>query len=242
MSRDRVLCCPHYQPPTAATGELVRQLTASGWGLLPANGRGLIDLVRSEVASAVLEMPGIEWVLWVDGDNTCTREGVEQMVETAERHAADVVAAPYTLRMMGGRLTTEFEFQSPEWPTARRDEVVLGERGYVYPIRQCGFGMTLTRHSLYRRLRDSGKIPAMTSGTPERKGWLFFECGLVEGRYTGEDYRFCRAAREIGARMVADTRVLSGHIGEHEYTVHDLAPVGPRPATVTIRFRDEVPV
>jgi hypothetical protein len=233
----KVLCLTHYVQPVRQTQKLIDTLKARGWTVAEIPGLGLIDRVRSEMASAVCQMPGVEWMLWVDHDNVCDPNDVERMLESAEDADADAMFGLYVTRSRPARPVVEFDHAAAEWPTRNRHRISCGRMGYVYPVKRGGFGLTLTRPRLFQRLATV--LPRVRLGHDGMLAWPFFHPSLTQEEpspagmsYIGEDYSLCDRARAIGMRLLCDTRIRVSHVGEYEYGLPDVEP--PKPAGDTV--------
>jgi hypothetical protein len=240
----RVLCLTHYTQPVRQTQKLIDTLRTRGWTVAEIPGLGLIDRVRSEMASAVCQMPGVEWMLWIDHDNVCNPDDIERLLESAEDADADAMFGLYVTRSRPARPVVEFDHAAPEWPTRNRGRISCGRMGYVYPVKRGGFGLTLTRPRLFHRVAEV--LPRVRLGQNGMQAWPFFHPALMqegpveEGMsYIGEDYSLCDRARALGMRLLCDTRIRVGHVGEHEYGLADVEPPKPCGDTVHVNVTFE---
>ena len=55
----------------------------------------------------------------------------------------------------------------------------------------------------------------------ELEVWPFFMPFGHDGIYLSEDYAFCQRATWAGYKILADTRIILGHVGEHVYSALD---------------------
>lgn len=63
--------------------------------------------------------------------------------------------------------------------------------------------------------------------TKERvKVWDFFQTGVVNGLYFGEDWAFCAQAKRAGFQSYINASVLVDHIGSHNYKVGSELNIG----------------
>ncbi|MFA5682840.1 MAG: hypothetical protein WC999_16050 [Hydrogenophaga sp.] len=219
--RDVLVVIPAYGLPERETAELLRQLEQSGCSVLTRAGIGLIDRVRSELASRALETQHQRW-LWLDADMAASIGEVARLVETAERHDLDLLSAVYVTKERPANPAVVWDAESPSWPTPRRDAALCGIDGGLYPIRRVGFGMAVTHRRLFERIAPT--LPEVTiegCGAGARPYFL----PLIVGRhYLGEDYSLCERARETGSTLWADTRIRVGHVGRYVYRWEDIAP------------------
>ena len=91
-------------------------------------------------------------------------------------------------------------------PSKITNDIVLPqEEGDLKPIDGCGMHFTLIRRDVFETVKPP---------------WFVFEYG-VQG---GEDFYFCRKAKEMGFDIAIDISVHSGHIDseDHDYGIREL--------------------
>lgn len=226
--KDLLVLFPSYGAPEYDTQKLLDELMKSGATVMESHGLGLIDRVRSELASRALETEH-EWWLWLDADMAAPPGEIQSLVDSARRSTADLLLAPYQTKERPSVPALVYDHEHPEWPTRERREVVHGRYGYLYPIRRCGFGATMTRRSLFERV--AATLPEVDLRGCKR-AWPFF-LPMLQGRsYLGEDYSFCERALAVGARMFADSRIRVGHVGRYVYTWEDASPREVSPSVI----------
>ena len=135
-------------------------------------------------------------VLWIDSDMVFGEDLLIRLSETMEAEEADMVCGLY------------FKRELPVTPTIYRDinaesgkaEAYLDyPKDSVFPVAGCGFAAVLTTVQL---LKD----------VYHRWGELFYPMTNLS-----EDLSFCWRASRVGARIVCDSRIKVGHVGQIVY-------------------------
>lgn len=150
---------------------------------------------RNELVKRALEL-GADRILWFDSDVIFNPDAFEKLEATLEEQNADVVTglimrrvAPYT-PILFSELSYDDEEGKGHWK---------GYNNYpmnsVFDVDGFGFGCVLMKTDF---LADM----ALDYGT-----WF----GCFGGM--GEDLSFCIRAKELGKKLVCDSRVKCGHIG-----------------------------
>jgi hypothetical protein len=224
LNKDLLVILPSYQGLERETVVLRDELRDVGCTMLESHGLGLIDRVRSELASRALALPHDRW-LWLDADMAAPASEIARLVETAIRHDADALTAIYMTKEIPSAPTCVFDTGSPHWPTPNRSSVVCGRDGYIYPVRRCGFGAIVTHRRMFERLTPTLPEVGMRN-VPT--GHPFFITATSEtgpetpAEYLGEDYSLCERARATGSLIWADSRIRVGHVGRYRYGWEDV--------------------
>jgi len=108
----------------------------------------------------------------------------------------DVCLGYYVRRGHRTQTTVERPSGDPYHVHELRELANLGET--AVPVNRGGLGCALVRTDVFGRI-----------GKP----WFSYE-DYGTGAYISEDYWFCRACREAGIKVFADTRVECGHVME----------------------------
>lgn len=222
IGRDLLVVLPNYSGLEHPTRVLLASLQEAGCPLLEAHGIGLIDRVRSELASRALETQYERW-LWLDADMTAPVGELARLVETATRHDLDALTAVYMTKERPSSPTCRFDYESPAWPTPNRGAALCGADGMLYPVTMLGFGAVVTHRRLFERLRDTLPEVDLLGCKNARP---YFLPMVVGRRYLGEDYSLCERARASGSTLWADSRVRVGHVGRYVYGWEDAAKRG----------------
>jgi hypothetical protein len=211
-------CFPALGGMSEKTRDLLEAARAAGHPVV-RNAESPHDRARGMLAAMGLAT-GAKWLVWIDADQVARLDQALALVATGEKEHADMVSGLYVDRHLARRgqlaLNVTFPFSGP---------VRIGASGETYPIVGCGFGFVATRASLFQRI----DAPACEYG----KAW--FLPLVANGKHHGEDRSFCMRARHAGAVMKADTRVMVGHLGTHEYTLEEMVEADNRRAMQATR-------
>lgn len=186
------------------------------------------NLLTMQRNQCVNNMEG-DWLLFIDDDMVWQPSAVRMLVERQRETDADIIGALC------------FQRSSPHQPTLyRSNKAGTGytyeekwEPGEVLEVDATGLAFCLiTTKALTKILRhETGDPDIYFPSQAERKGlrpWNFFQW---DGAW-GEDFAFCRAAKEAGCRILVDTGIEIGHIGDHV--------IGRREFLREIAFRHDV--
>lgn len=210
--------------------QCLRELTRAepSWTCLQLPQASNIEFCRTALA-AEAERRGAECVLWIDADVTFAVESARSIVGQAFQRQA-VVGGPYLQQKFGGAPRVDFLDAMP---------VTFGPDGATTPVRALGFGFVAHPVSVLSRMREHHRLPRLRMRKPVEWGWPWF-ASTAPGweELMGEDYAFCRRAREAGIHVFCDTRIELGHLGEHEFVISDLRPLE-RPRTVILEPKEE---
>ena len=186
--------------------ELVRARARRIDGFVRVEG-GLLSRQRNEVVKTFLERTDVEWLLFIDSDETITVDAFDKL--TAAAHAKDrpVVAGLYFGTQPGGPLG----LPRPVPHLYRRaDDGVSVVPVADYPADQvieidaAGTGCLLVHRRVLERIRE-------LADEHEGPDWCWFRDLPVGGRWLGEDLYFCRRIRALGVPIVAHTGAILAH-------------------------------
>jgi GT2 family glycosyltransferase len=161
----------------------------------------LIFHQREKLAKTALEA-GAEAILWIDSDMRFPSDTLERLLS----HNVDICGVNATTRV------------EPIKPTALNLEIIDGNpvfekvetRGkeYVEEVAAVGFGVTLTRKSVFEKMAQPWFDILWTAG----------------GDIIGEDVHFCIKAQDYGIKTYVDHPLspLIKHIGTKEYSWEDV--------------------
>lgn len=148
---------------------------------------------------------GYDYVLWVDSDIVCPRDGLTTLLDDMETFDTRMISGLYVMRSF------------PPAPVIYDivDEPRMDKNGHMikqirtfqnYPeditfdVAGCGFGFVLTRVDL---LRDV---------------WDKFGPAFAPFPWASEDISFCHRVNLIGDQIMCDSTVRCGHIGTMVFT------------------------
>lgn len=147
---------------------------------------------------------GFDRILWLDSDMVVPPQTLVHLSETMEKCECDLVSGVYFKRYAPTAPVLYDRLAEPQLINGKMTSRVMGKsvfpRNTAFRIAGCGFGCVLTSVDFIRRMW-------------EKYGPVF--APLV---WAGEDVSFCYRAGQMGANMVADSRVMCGHIGTVTFT------------------------
>lgn len=162
----------------------------AGWDIdyevLP--GCSLIDKARNDIAARFLES-GRDCLLFLDADLTFDAADMLRLLERPE----DVIGSAYVRKDGSGLYNVR-----PLEPLNQQDGAWECE------------GIATGFLKINRRALESLEAP-MYGNTR-----AYFQSGIVDGVYWGEDYNFCRMVREQGGSVWMLPAEI-GHVGKHTY-------------------------
>lgn len=165
------------------------RLTGSYSGLMIFQNRGTIIPEQRAVLARAAIEAKATHTLWLDSDMRFPPDSLKRLLG----HNAAIVAANYTTR------------RPPYFPTAETtDGFLYNEGDGLIEVSHCGMGLMLVDTEVYK-----------TIGEP------YFALGFnpTEKCYVGEDFYFCRKARDKGYQVLVDQALSKEvrHIGEIEF-------------------------
>lgn len=231
-----LICTPTFagcHPAYVTSLDNLRELEKMHWQCIPYIRTGsLITLARNGMAAHFLKNTRADVLMWIDSDEGFRAGDVASVVEAALLHgvcggvyrekplsigeldwqaianAAKQGAYFDDLQYIGQKLTLDFLPQD-----------IDSEKGYVGPERKhygrrlvrvahCGTGfLAISREAMekvYATRADFECVGGMRD---------CFSSGVVDGRYSGEDWIFCNLLRAAGFDIWIDTEVQIDHYG-----------------------------
>lgn len=167
-----------------------------------------IDGARSEMATTFLrDMPECTHLLFIDDDMAFSADlPYRLLVENV-----DIVSVPYR------RKQSEVKYNMRHGVRCK----TIPDRPYMVAVENIATGMMMIRRNVFEKLAD--KVPEYRYNDQGEGGLLFFRHQLVEDEmvggqaYMGEDYYFCKLARENGFDIWAYVDEEMAHIGNYAY-------------------------
>ena len=158
----------------------------------------LIYNARNLIAQKAVEN-GFDLVLWLDADMIIPKDAFVQLAADMKEYNADIVTGLYFRRKPPTNPVISNDFY---WQVKEDGNVETGATSYVdyprnavFPVNGMGFGCCMTSGKLLKAMVDAYGSPF----TPLM--------GI------GEDYAFCYRAEKAGFKLLCDSRVKCGHIG-----------------------------
>ncbi len=175
----------------------------------------LIDRSRSIHATLAMEA-GYDVLVFIDDDIRFRAADLYQLIREADARQT-VVGCLYTKRKAPIELVG--------CPLDGPQDLQIGEAGSVREVRYVGTGLV----AIPRLVLSSmvGSLPKLRTGAILEDGgelhiWPFFMPMAYDVIYLSEDYAFCQRAKDAGFKILADTRIILGHVGEHVYSAFDI--------------------
>lgn len=148
---------------------------------------------------------GCDYILCIDSDLGWPPQAVLAMLEQDK----EFICGIYPARGSGGR---EFIFR----PVRHKDESIVREN-HLLKMEYIPAGFMLIKRSVIEKMRE--KFPELyyspkdSRNNPE-PGYCFFNTEVYEGEFWGEDFVFCRKAREAGVEIWCDPLIEFDHAGD----------------------------
>lgn len=160
----------------------------------------LVYSARANLTMRAIEI-GAKYILFIDSDMVFPPELVEQMVKVAEENDADLLTGLYFKRKLPTQplICDEVYFkQDPQTGMVDTGARIYEDypRDSVFEIAACGMGCCLIKMSA---IQDCANACRMSPYQPLP--------GL------SEDFSFCFRMKQLGKKMLCDSRVKVGHVG-----------------------------
>lgn len=179
------------------------------------SGGSIITKVRNRLVKRFMDSNN-DVLVFIDADMVFDAADILKLIDGGK----DVAALSYTIRKPGGRFNTERE---------------LNEQGVtpVYSINgdlwckaeRTGTGiMAITRHAFGRMALHHAGTEYTDDNGQQVLG--LFDFAIMDGKYYGEDYLFCKRWRDIGGEIWILTDATVGHVGEYVYSGNYCAALG----------------
>lgn len=166
-----------------------------------------IDAARSEMASNFLAGEDYTHLLFIDDDMGFAADlPFRLLVENV-----DIVAVPYR------RKIRDIKYNIRHGVRVK----LLPNRPHMIAVDNIATGMMMVRKNVFQKLET--KVPEYLYNDSGAKGRLFFRHDLVEDEmvgglaYMGEDYYFCKLARDNGFDVWAYIDEKIAHIGPYAF-------------------------
>jgi len=197
----------HFIEPKTHDGLL--ELASRGYTVRYLRNSSQVDLARSTLATRAMR-DGFAETMWIDSDTAFEPDDVEKL----RAHGKPLTAGLY---MRKGPVQFAATFLSPK--------ATFGVGGGLLEMRYVGMGFTHIRAEVYAAIAET--MPAVHGGYDGETVVPYFlpmlsqeEQGLT---YLSEDFSFCRRAKDAGYKVLADTTIKLGHIGDYTYTWDEFA-------------------
>jgi len=182
--------------------ESLRCLEKMGFTVWRKYGWSAIDQGRCAIAQEALDA-GFEYLFWIDADVAFFSYDVCKVLSLN----LPFVTAPYSVKGWPS-LTTEFIDK----------DIILGEKGGLYPIKYGATGFMCTHRSVYEGIAEKLNLNKVKIWGGQHIAYPFFFPIIENGEYLGEDFAFCKRARDAGFELFCDTRIRLSHVGKYSYS------------------------
>ena len=163
----------------------------------------LLSFERNRLVSAFM-LSDCTHMLCVDSDLGWPAEAIRKMLEKDE----EFVAGAYPARNGGG----EYCFI----PTlTEENKLIISEKGLIQ-TEYLPAGFLLIKRSVFEKMQLHFPQLYFTprhESAPEQTGYMFFDTEVWQSQAWGEDYVFCRRAREAGITIWTDPMIEFDHAG-----------------------------
>ena len=163
----------------------------------------LIHDARNIIAANAIEA-GFDRVMWFDSDMTFPPDTLIELTKVMDEMGVDVASGLYFTRRPPNIKPVAYK---RVWYKVKKDGTIdTGAENYFdYPdnaitaVEAVGFGCCLTTVDILNRVGEKFNSPFDMIPT------------------MGEDMSFCWRAKQLGAKIVLDTGIKCGHVGQYEY-------------------------
>jgi GT2 family glycosyltransferase len=188
----------------------LRELERRGIDVWREPGFSAIDKARSVLASRALHA-GYDALMWIDADIVFRPDDVDRFHACGEPFIAGLYAKKGRRELAAHLLPGTQSIQ-------------FGQRGGLFEVRYVGTGFLYAAAEVYRRME--AQLPVCDRSFDGRGFVPYFLPAVIEDRdkgawYLSEDYAFCERARQVGCRIMVDSRVRIGHAGRYVYSWED---------------------
>jgi hypothetical protein len=192
------------------TEDCLDQLAAAGYAVTRRMGVSAIDAARNDMAQDAVDA-GFERLLFIDSDMVFKPADVAAL----EAHDLPIVCGAYIKKDMSG-----FAHQF-----AVRENVWFGAGGQLIEARAVGMGFTMITATALAVITEKCRLKYYLRHNGQiAYPWFMPTTAVIEGLrvYRSEDYSFCDRAVKAGFKIMCDTSLILGHVGQRVYTIPDL--------------------
>jgi len=172
------------------------------------NGDSLVTRARNATVAAFLDMPDVDYLMFIDSDIHFSRWQLERL----RSHNKGIVGGVYLKKKL------------PYTPVCNNK---IGDEGNLTLMREIGTGFMMIRRDVFEKMKEAfpeRKYKPYSHERPSENYYDFFGVGVDEenGYYLSEDYYFCKKARELGINVYLDQDILVEHSGRMMYPTKDI--------------------
>ena len=180
-----------------------------------APGGSALTATRNQIIEAFWNSKDQEThLLCIDADLGWPAQGVLAMLD-ADR---DFIAGVYPARLPAENSPLPADSEEYMWRPALRPDMKLIQDGNLLKADYVPAGFIMLSRAHIGRMRNQLRHLKCTPKNPNVinpfRGYGFFHDGVFEGEWWGEDFTFCRYAREAGAEIWVDPMIQFSHAGK----------------------------
>jgi hypothetical protein len=185
-----------------------QELLAAGIAcdVIPYSGNSILPQARNEIVAAFLETDHTDLVM-IDDDVAWKAGGMLRLV----RHPVDLVGGIYPGRCDPENYKIRWNTAKPYLvadPETGLLEIEAVPTGFLRFTRACLTKM-VEAHPHLEYVNDTGRVET-----------ALFDFELLDRRYWGEDFTFCRRWRALGGRVWCDPEITFAHVGRKVFYGH----------------------
>ena len=168
-------------------------------------GNAIIEQARNDLVEKFLHIHDGTDFMMLDADISFVPEDVAKLLMLTAKY--DIACGAYPMKREGEPYRITFEENEDG------NIVMMDDR---YPsVERIGTGFMMVRRHVFSAMMPF--TPNYYNKKENRRKPLFFEAGVFDDEYVGEDYRFCDLVKKAGMNIVLDPSINLGHIGYKEY-------------------------
>jgi len=221
-----VVLVPYLTHVEPACERGLRELERRGVEVRRYASTAAVDRTRCDAASAALR-DGADEIVWIDSDVVFEPDDVMRL----RAHELPIVAGAYAKKGVQALALH---------PLEGTRELRFGDGGGPTEVRYVGAGFLCTRRDVYVDIQRTFSLPTCNTrfGTPTVP--YFLPMVIADGAgaywYLGEDYAFCERARQAGYKVIVDTAIRLGHLGQYAFGWEDAGQAITRVTGVSFTF------
>jgi hypothetical protein len=143
---------------------------------------------------------GFDYIFWVDADVILPQDILEGLLKDDK----DIICGYYLKKIENQRICELFGVNPADTEGKSLSNILeqdLPPTSGIYGIKACGFGCTLTKIDVFKKLSE------------EHPDDLWFDYIFKKNEMCSEDILFCKRAEEEGFPTFVDTKYKCGHVG-----------------------------
>lgn len=192
-----------------ALAQLVPKLDKMGVQitLVHLSGCSIITKARNKLVANFMDSECTD-LLFVDADVVINVDAVTRLLALSTDR--DIVAGTYPRRATDAKFFLDFHLDE-------NNQLEFDENGLMRVESVATGFMLIRRHVIEQLIAAHPEWEYKGDGDGDVE-YAVFDFAIVDGNYIGEDYLFCRRAREAGFKVYLDPMISLPHIGTQEFT------------------------